>query len=134
LRNPWGNFEWDGDWSDKSPLWTQELQEIAKISLEGDDGTFWMSFKDFIDHFDSLDVCRVRNWDEVRIRGRFVRYSDTDNSSVEVVQSKWLYAIDVPTKSHVLIGLHQEDQRIDGVLPRRPYLDFGIAVLKMDAE
>lgn len=22
LRNPWGNYEWEGDWSDKSKLWT----------------------------------------------------------------------------------------------------------------
>lgn len=32
------------------------------------------------------------------------------------------------------MGLHQEDQRIDGVLQRKPYIDFGLAVLKMDAD
>lgn len=24
LRNPWGKFEWKGDWSDHSSLWTEE--------------------------------------------------------------------------------------------------------------
>jgi hypothetical protein len=26
LRNPWGYREWLGDWSDKSPLWTDEMK------------------------------------------------------------------------------------------------------------
>jgi len=27
LRNPWGYWEWTGDWSDGSDLWTDVLKE-----------------------------------------------------------------------------------------------------------
>lgn len=26
IRNPWGDFEWNGDWGDDSELWTPELE------------------------------------------------------------------------------------------------------------
>ena len=47
----------------------------------------------------------MRNWDEVRIKGKFIRFEDPKEISNEVVQSKWIYAINVPTKSHVIITL-----------------------------
>jgi calpain-15 len=134
MRNPWGNFEWDGDWSDKSRLWTPEMKKLLNHNDDDKDGTFWISFQDFVDNFESLDVCRVRNWDEVRIRGRFIRYPDEENLTVEVVQSKWVYALDVPTKSHIIVTLVQEDERITGVMPKKPNVDMGIAVLKIDKE
>ena len=86
LRNPWGDFEWDGDWSDNSSLWTQEIKDaLGGVTMDANDGTFWMCLKDFVSNFESLDVCRVRNWDEVRVRGRFIRFADSDNSTNEVV-------------------------------------------------
>ena len=47
IRNPWGNFEWNGDWSDMSPLWTEEMKHKIQPSFDEDDGSFWMSYDDF---------------------------------------------------------------------------------------
>jgi hypothetical protein len=134
VRNPWGNFEWSGDWSDNSDLWTEEMRQLVQPSLDEEDGTFWMSFEDFCANFESLDVSRVSNWDELRLRGKFIRYNDINDPDNEVVVSKWFYALEVPEKSHVIIGLHQEDERAEGTLPRRGYMDMGIALLKRNQE
>jgi len=45
-RNPWGQHEWNGDWSDKSSLWTPELKKKLNY-VDADDGSFWMTFDDF---------------------------------------------------------------------------------------
>lgn len=93
-----------------------------------------MSFKDFSENFDSVDICRVRNWEECRLRGRFVRFQDSENTTFDYTQSIWIYALDVPRKSHVIITLSQEDERIEGVLPKRNLIDAGLVILKMDKE
>ena len=51
LRNPWGNFEWQGDWGDKSDCWTPELKIQLDLKEDADDGTFWMSFDDMKKYF-----------------------------------------------------------------------------------
>ncbi|CAH0757226.1 unnamed protein product [Diatraea saccharalis] len=62
LRNPWGNeAEWNGPWSDKSPEW-RFIPESEKEELGltfDDDGEFWMSFKDFTQHFDRVEICNL---------------------------------------------------------------------------
>lgn len=57
LRNPWGDFEWRGDWSDTSSNWTPELQKELNFT-NADDGTFWMSFADFCHYFSRVQICR----------------------------------------------------------------------------
>eukprot|EP00049_Salpingoeca_infusionum_P002940 m.61457 g.61457 ORF g.61457 m.61457 type:complete len:526 (+) comp11866_c2_seq1:66-1643(+) len=60
LRNPWGIGEWKGDWSDQSSLWTSN-PKVARYcrNLDRDqfDGSFWMSFDDFVRHYDRVEVC-----------------------------------------------------------------------------
>jgi hypothetical protein len=42
LRNPWGHKEWNGDWSDKSPLWTRRMKaKLASSYVDEEDGAFW---------------------------------------------------------------------------------------------
>jgi len=58
LRNPWGTFEWDGDWGDSSPLWDKHTGVAFEIGKPKDkeDGVFYMSWEDFIKYFDLVDI------------------------------------------------------------------------------
>lgn len=134
IRNPWGKFEWEGDWSDKSAKWTDDMKAAINPVLNDTDGTFWMCFEDFVTNFRGLNVCRVRNWQESRMRGKFLRMTDSENSEFEQVVSKWYYELIVHSQQEIFIGLHQEDERIQGVIDRRPFIDAGLSVVKMDED
>jgi len=58
IRNPWGKFEWTGEWSDSSDTWTPEAREIANFDDAVDDGSFWMSKNDFKACFGSFCICQ----------------------------------------------------------------------------
>ena len=58
LRNPWGKFEWNGDWSDKSGLWN--IHKYTKLRLnpsDKNDGVFWINWFDFQSIFTDVDIC-----------------------------------------------------------------------------
>jgi calpain-15 len=57
IRNPWGNKEWTGDWSDKSPLWDDHVKKQLPDHEIKNDGCFWMSMKDYDDFFYITTVC-----------------------------------------------------------------------------
>ncbi|GLC55678.1 hypothetical protein PLESTB_001013700 [Pleodorina starrii] len=58
LRNPWGTFEWKGAWSDKSPLWDRNPKVKAALEFKPtSDGSFWMEWTDFVQHFNTLEFC-----------------------------------------------------------------------------
>ncbi|QRV99267.1 calpain family cysteine protease [Ceratobasidium sp. AG-Ba] len=50
IRNPWGQSEWNGPWSDGSKEWTPEwLARLPELKHKfGDDGEFLMEYKDFL--------------------------------------------------------------------------------------
>eukprot|EP01067_Filipodium_phascolosomae_P005470 Filipodium_phascolosomae@DN3552_c0_g1_i1.p1 len=58
LRNPWGQGEWQGPWSDNSPLWQQNPAVAKALNFQpGNDGAFWMSWVDFIEVWNEVSIC-----------------------------------------------------------------------------
>uniref|UniRef100_A0A8C1SSD8 Calpain 8 n=1 Tax=Cyprinus carpio TaxID=7962 RepID=A0A8C1SSD8_CYPCA len=60
IRNPWGQVEWTGPWSDNSKEWNSvQPEEKAKLDYSGEDGEFWMAYSDFIQQFSKLEICNL---------------------------------------------------------------------------
>ncbi|KAJ6580633.1 hypothetical protein B0H19DRAFT_1111981 [Mycena capillaripes] len=57
VRNPWGESEWTGPWSDGSKEWTPEwLAVLPDLGHSfGDDGQFVMEYKDFLASWSDID-------------------------------------------------------------------------------
>ena len=58
LRNPYGNGEFNGDWSDYSKKWTPELKKKYNI-VQKDDGSFYMGYDDFLTYYITLGICKL---------------------------------------------------------------------------
>uniref|UniRef100_A0A671TGS1 calpain-2 n=1 Tax=Sparus aurata TaxID=8175 RepID=A0A671TGS1_SPAAU len=57
MRNPWGQVEWTGAWSDGSSEWSQVQGDCPHANAE--DGEFWMSFSDFCRHYNRVELCTL---------------------------------------------------------------------------
>jgi hypothetical protein len=101
IRNPWGDDkEWNGAWSDDSPLWTPELQKEVGF-YKGNDGTFWMQWEDVVKYFDNGSISMVmREWPQVRVTGNFV------NGVSDIMM-----LVTVTAPAEVYLGWHQRDRR-----------------------
>lgn len=77
LKNPWGEREWNGAFSDGSPEWSKvSASEREKLGLTfEDDGEFWMTFEDFVQHFTDLSICFL-------INTKFLSFSKTWYESI----------------------------------------------------
>ncbi|XP_052796147.1 calpain-8-like [Mya arenaria] len=61
VRNPWGDTEWQGAWSDGSDQWMQVTNDVKReLELTSqDDGEFWMSFDDFRKEYCNMIICNL---------------------------------------------------------------------------
>uniref|UniRef100_A0A674MR10 Calpain 1, (mu/I) large subunit a n=1 Tax=Takifugu rubripes TaxID=31033 RepID=A0A674MR10_TAKRU len=60
VRNPWGQVEWTGAWSDNSSEWNEiDPSEREDLHLKMEDGEFWMSFNEFKKQFSRIEICNL---------------------------------------------------------------------------
>lgn len=75
LRNPWGSMEWKGAWSDNSELWDTHpgvALEVGRV-VDENDGIFFISWEDFLEHFNMIDVL-IPNFGAENLHFRSIGY------------------------------------------------------------
>lgn len=105
VRNPWGEGEWRGAWSDGSDKWTPEWMQLLDHKF-GDDGMFWMSYEDLLRRYSSFDRTRLfgpdwlitQQWTTIDVPWT-ADYNDTK------------FSITLKKRSPVVITLSQLDDR-----------------------
>lgn len=143
LRNPWGNSEWNGAWSDGSPEASKYEKQIQKyidtlppddqFELGADDGTFMMHYDDWHDQMSTLFLnCDFpEDWTGVRFESKWTKSNSGGLPGVNQQDVKERYAtnpqflIRPAYDTQVMLSLTQTGGR----LPREPgqYLDYPFA-------
>jgi hypothetical protein len=113
VRNPWGQTEWKGRWSDAdSTSWTQRMRKKLDFR-DSDDGSFWMAFEDFVVHFATVYVCRIMgdDWQSKTVRGEWKGETAGGCTNYDTNVNNPVYRISVKRNLRLLLTLEQKDAR-----------------------
>ena len=100
LRNPWGSYEWSGDYSDKSEKWDDELKKFVNFENK-DDGIFFMKIEDFLKYFPYTFICKYKN----NYHYEYKKFEQENRD--DFIACKFT----VHQNTHAVITLHQKQQR-----------------------
>ncbi|XP_064020638.1 calpain-8 [Pogoniulus pusillus] len=136
LRNPWGEVEWTGAWSDNAPEWNYvDPKQKQALDKQVDDGEFWMAFSDFQRQFTRLEICNltpdtltsneVNKWNLTLFNGQWRRGSTAGGcqnyQATYWTNPQFRIRLDEPDDDHkgslnepcctILVGLMQKNRR-----------------------
>ena len=121
LRNPWGDFEWNGDWSDNSDLWTDDIKK--QCGYNDDTGLFWMSYQDLCYYFSRIQICHVND-----------DYHYSFMKASQHVGSYSLMRLMVSGSGEHIISVSQTDERCFSRHSNYDYSNCRIIVLKVEKD
>jgi len=102
ISNPWEEVEFSGDWGDNSSKWTPELKKKVNYN-EKDDGDFFISFNDFINHFNSLGIVKLQE----NYLSNSIRIQKSQAKKCQLIKIKVLNK-----DCHSYLQLYQKNPRI----------------------
>ena len=123
LRNPWGNFEWTGNFSDQSPSWDIIPNLRQKVGvINKDDGIFYMDFNDFLKFYPYTFVLKYH-------KNFYYNYKKLEQQSIEHnTCAKFILS----QKAIVKIGLHAKQLRFYDKVPNYEVQPARIIISKFD--
>ncbi|XP_030044387.1 calpain-5-like [Microcaecilia unicolor] len=151
MRNPWGEREWNGPWSDSSEEWqkvSKNEREKLGVTVE-DDGEFWMNFEDFCKYYTDVIMCRLINtsylsvhktWEEAILEGSWTRHEDplrnrsggcVNNKNTFLQNPQYVFDVTKP-EDEVLICLQQESKKTSRKDGKGENLAIGFDIYKVE--
>ncbi|KAJ6521660.1 hypothetical protein DFH09DRAFT_214623 [Mycena vulgaris] len=131
IRNPCGQAEWNGPWSDGSKDWTSEWMDALPMlgHVFGDPGKFIMEYKDFLSCFEQVDRTRLfdaswtMRYDVLRVPSRPFPGSGIGYGDV-------CFSFSLPKTTFTILVLSQLDVRyFKGIAPAC-YWNFDFVLYK----
>ncbi|MCQ2815944.1 MAG: C2 family cysteine protease [archaeon] len=122
IRNPWGDTEWTGNWSDKSRQWNDELKTYFGM-VEGNDGTFFMDVDDFVENYEDTHICRINYG--AKVRTFFIENEDMLNVPI-------MFKLSVFNKGEVTFCVTARDRRFNRSVPEDEFRPFSFMMFKYD--
>lgn len=119
IRNPWGSFEWHGDWGDSSDLWTESARRKMNQVNDLNDGLFCMKVEDFIDRFSLLFVCNYVD-----------HYLFSSRPAPINEQGRWLFRVEVNSSGEYTFGFSQKSKRTFPLTATYEYSDVTMSLMK----
>jgi len=129
LRNPWGSTEWKGKWSDgDKDSWTQKMKKKLDYK-NGNDGSFWMAFEDFVNHYRCVYTCRLfDDWNRVFVTSEWRGETAGGCGNYPTYANNPKISLSIKGRVNVILTLEQADSR--GVHEGDSELPIGFRVFK----